>query len=393
MSLKPPPGIRVPDNKELIDKTVGYILKNGETFAARLRDKERDKFPFMFNDDPDYEYYRWKMGLLEKDEQVDNDIEEEVEELKFLIEWPEVSGFDVQVIKLTALVTAENGIEYCNQLHNHEKSKGNKSQFQFLNEGHSLHALFLQFVEQYKQTLEILNQTHPPKFPDLLEDAYKRARSNKSHKVKQENEQKKIKDAQLRYASIDWQDFALVELVEFDAIDEVSELAVPLKREDLVYRSLESKAQDKQEERKDKEEKHKDNANEKPTSVNPHESNGLDQKHSTTKEPSPTGPVPKGIKIKAAGQTRLNKKSKERTIQCPLTNKAIPELQFDNHLRILLRDPSYKQQQDNYVKKNFKFQSNLTNEEVYENIKRLSRKRAGEQEDTQHKPKKPIGPQ
>lgn len=57
----------------------------------------------------------------------------------------------------------------------------------------------------------------------------------------------------------------------------------------------------------------------------------------------------------------------------------IPELKFDNHLKTLLRDPRYKQEQDNFIRKNFSYASNLTTDQVYENIKRLVRKRGGDE--------------
>lgn len=81
-------------------------------------------------------------------------------------------------------------------------------------------------------------------------------------------------------------------------------------------------------------------------------------------------------------------------IKCPITGKFIPELQFDNHLKVLLRDPRYKEQQDNFVRKNFTYSSNLTTDEVYDNIKRLARKREGTQDGEEPISKKPnqIGP-
>ena len=200
-----------------------------------------------------------------------------------------------------------------------------------------------------EKSQEIIKRlSHPD---DIFESAYRRAHYNKQHKAELQNEKKVEEQKKLAYTSIDWQDFAIVGQIEFDAVDEVRELAIPLRREDLIYRSLESK------------QKELDLAKAK--------AQPKYESQDTTPERSETEvakhPKPKGMKIRAAGDSRLKNKSKRNNsaasdmaghIKCPITGKFIPELQFDNHLKVLLRDPRYKEQQDNFVRKNFTYSSN-----------------------------------
>lgn len=380
----PPESVR-----STIDKTAAYVLKNGPSFEQRLKESnEKDKFAFLFEENPFYAYYRSKLGSLdakgpENGPTLKPQEAQKPQELRFLTDLPPVSAEDVDVIKITALFAAKNSLDYLKPLLQHQRKRGIHHQFEFLNESHSLHKLFLQYVEQYKLVLAFYedensaNGSYIKEKVDssdtFLDRAFSRAQYEKQHKQKLQDQQKAKQDKQRQYVSVDWQDFALVGKIEFSAVDEVTELAVPLKKDDLVYRSLLSKS------------KALELATAKPEPVKPAE-----------KEP-PIGPQPKGMKIRAAGESRLKRNrdsplATEPMIRCPLTEQLIPELQFDNHLRVLLRDPRYKEQQDNYLRKNFTYASNLTSDQVYDNIQRLARK-LGVNSDEPVKKKPQIGPQ
>ncbi|EGV61822.1 SF3a splicing factor complex subunit [Yamadazyma tenuis] len=346
-----------PDVRAVIDKTAEYVLKNGDSFETRLKANadSTTKFPFMFSTDAHYPYYQWKLGRHQVETKTPASTTStkklpEPPPLEFLSELPTVSPYDLTIIKLTALFVAHNGDKYQQELSHHQISRGNKAQFEFMNTSHSLYPVFQVFLHQYKRTIEVLLQNSS--FVPLLPDSYHRAKHSKLNQVQHDTQKKERLARQTRYASVDWQDFTIVGKIEFDDIDKVTELAMPLKREDLIYRSLEAKAK----------------AIEMPPVAVP-----------ATAGPDPeleaVSTVPKGMKVKSAGESRLKRKDKEPTIKCPITGKAIAESAFDEHIRILLRDPNYEQQKKNYIDKNFRYGSNLTNDEVYQNIKRLSRKR------------------
>lgn len=392
-------GIPIPPEKikETIDKTAGYVLKNGETFEDRLKNSaENDQFAFLKDDNEYNPYYKWKLSGGEdqkKAEMESTSVEErpvaEIPkpiDLEFLTELPPISALDLDIIKLTALFSAKNS-GYGPALLRYQTGKGNKHQFEFLKEAHSFHPLYKNLVKQYQKLIQLYESpellgdlmTRLKESDKLFDNAYARAQYKKQHKdrIKDANNQKQ--ERQIQFASIDWQDFRIVGKVYFDAIDEVTELSTPLSREDLIYRSSQAK-------NKEMELQKVKPVIKKPKEVTP-KSKDISSEEVTSKGATPkeATPVPKGMKIKAAGESRLkNRKTNvsNKMIRCPLTNELVPEDEFDNHLRTKLRDPRYEEQQNNFIKKNFLHESNLTNDQVYENIKRLAKKRTGEEVET-----------
>lgn len=369
------------DIKTTIDKTVGYIVKNGPSFEKRLKENNKNgKFDFLNEDNEYHTYYKQqlqqRMANNEESETKAMSGDEPVEQvdeprpLHFLPKLPLISSRDLEVIKLTALFVARNGDAYLAKLINHESQLGNAAQFEFTNSSHSLHGLFRQYVDQYRKILD--DNVETPE--DVLTAGVARAKYELQHKTQKRNEEKKKQEKQIAYALIDWQDFHIVSTVEFDAVDEVKELAVPLKKEDLMVRSLDLRRKELELELGPAVNKPEENTTEQ-------KDNGSQTEEGENKDALKgiTGFVPKGIKIRAAGESRLKKTNKEQMIKCPITGKQVPLLKFDMHLRILVRDPRYKQEQENFMKKNFTYESNLTTDQVYENIKRLVRK--NEEED------------
>ncbi|KAM9924349.1 hypothetical protein OXX59_004591 [Metschnikowia pulcherrima] len=213
----------------------------------------------------------------------------------------------------------------------------------------------------------------------FFEIAYARAAYEKRHKIKEKSREQEIKKRQLHYASIDWQDFSFVSKIKFDAIDEVSELPLPMSLESVVYRSLEAKSKQLELEIGEK-------AAENSIDKSEIRRNEPTSKGNSSEEKNHVPPnVPKGMKIKAAGESRLKRRSNEKqgkdSIRCPITGELVPTDQFDTHLKTLLRDPRYKEQQENFVRKNFTYASNLTTDQVFDNIKRLVRKRDQSEEE------------
>lgn len=361
-----------------IAKTVGYIRKNGPSFEQRLRNSNNPKFSFLNEDDPNHQQYLNQLNsTVETQQNGSDDIEvsetvEQARRLLFQAEIPAVSEFDFDILKLAALFVARNGPEYTARLLAHKKKQQQGAQFGFLNRSHSLHATFQTYVYQYRLTmaalqpqilhlvwpkddqftadLQLVEQLLAPDY-SVISDAYRRAYHRKQHRIKSRNDRVVQQERQTRFASIDWQQFSLVGKLQFDAVDDVSELPPPLTRDEIIYRSLNTRENDVISTRK----------------------RPAEDEATENEAPQPL-PIP-GMKIRAAGETRLRKQQKtEPTIKCPITGTMIPELQFDNHIKTLLRDPRYQEQQDNYIKKNFKYTSNITTDQVYENIKRLAKR-------------------
>lgn len=350
-----------PEQAKTIERTAEYVLKNGASFEKRLRlNNKEGKFDFLSEDNEHNSYYKEQLKLQNKspNEVIQEEIAELPRPLHFQTHLPMISPKDLDIIKLTALYVAKNGEDYLTKLIKHENSIGNKAQFEFTSKNHSLNELFKEYISQYKKVID--DEAVPPK--DLLRTAMARAIYDKQNKVKLLQEKQEKQDLKKHYALIEWQDFFLVGVFSFDAVDEVQELAIPLKREELLARSLEGRRQDVKLE------------------VGPKV-----YKTEEIKEHTPKVVAPKGMKIRAAGESRLKRSAQEPTILCPITGKQIPELKFDVHLKILVRDPRYKQEQENFMKKNFTYGSNLTTDQVYENIKRLVGKRGNDGEESDRK--------
>ncbi|KAI5955082.1 PRP21 [Candida jiufengensis] len=423
-----PNDIKLPPKEiqETIDKTITYIIKNGKSFEERLtknNTKKDNQFGFLKTDS---EYHKFYLNQLAKaSEQTKNKsiqeestvVEEEItqeipkpDELTFLIdEFPEnLTTKDLKIIKTTALYISINStletesIKITNLLY-HESKRGKSAQFEFLKNTHSLNPIFKIYLNQYRllnsmftetsKELENLNNLYQTQLDNkfnLLTKSYNRALYIKQNHQKSKQKAKSEKEKLLNFASINWQDFSILSIINFNQIDKVKELNEPISRDSLIQRSLTSKTKEI-ELKKSK----------IPLIQNPIENDKNDKSKDFTTLDSPESseinkpPPIKGMKIKSAGSTRLKKQKNSQTsstttsqlsttttttttstkIKCPITGKLIPQQDFDQHLKNLLRDPSYKQQQENYLKKNFSYESNISTDQVFNNIKRLMKKR------------------
>ncbi|QBM85881.1 splicing factor 3A subunit 1 [Metschnikowia aff. pulcherrima] len=389
--------------KQAIEKSVLFVLKNGPSFEEKLRQNDANgQFAFLKPDNPHNAYYKHKLeaGLRpssQKDRKGLTEDENEAKklqkprELVYLTDLPPISNHDLEIIKATALYVACNTDKHMEAFQKFMDKRGRRNQFAFMNKSHTLHGLFQSYIRQYRGIVEkqantpnsdlakLIDSYMTTKKDDFFEIAYARAAYEKRHKIKEKSREQEIKKRQLHYASIDWQDFSFVSKIRFDAIDEVSELPLPMLLESVVYRSLEAKS-------KQLELEIGENGAE----------NSIDKSEIRRNEPTLKGNsseeknhvplnVPKGMKIKAAGESRLKRKANEKqgkdSIRCPITGELVPPDQFDTHLKTLLRDPRYKEQQENFVRKNFTYASNLTTDQVFDNIKRLVRKRDQSEEE------------
>ena len=391
--------------KQVIEKTVHFVQKNGPDFEKRLQKNSGSSEKFKFFE-PNNEYHEYYMKKL-NGELDDNDSHKERDpttraakkeykpfDFHFITKLPLVTSLDLDIIKLTAVYTAINGDNYVDKILESRRMVRDTAQFEFLNKRHSLHSLFEAYVEQYRLVLDLFKDRRDrtedilqrlESGEDILKEAASRAVYEKKHKVKAKQEREEEEQKKFSYASINWQDFSIVGKVDFGVVDQVSELPASISREDLLYRTLEAKHRSLELST----EESVPSGEQEIESAFP-----VEEKDRITK--------PKGMKIKAAGTSRLKNRSptvktsehSQRTIICPLSGKLIPELKFDEHLRTLLRDPRYREQQDNYIRKNFTYAPNISTDEVYENIKRLARKRANpSQNETETKRVAYIGPQ
>lgn len=398
--------------RDSIKKTIEYILKNGPEFEQKLISNDKNGlFGFL---DPKHEFHSTYQRLLERcrkekkknpetsHNQVNSNTESRKKpiDLSFIRGMPIINHKDVKIIRLTAQAVATNGEKYAKGFLRHAERSGRGKQFAFLRPNHTYYPLYQNYRDWYQglidfssgagsqleqKIVDALNTTED----EMLSRSYDRAAYEKANKISQQDQEVERIRRQEDYASIDWQDFVPVARVNFDAIDEVSELAAPLSMEEVMSRSLADRSTtlDLNQRLSTKSvsisertypEDGEENEKDEPTLASP----ALQLNNGNATNGSVHQP-PKGMKIKAAGETRLKRKQqapKESTLLCPFTGQNIPEAMFDSHLRTILRDPRYQEHQENYMRKNFTYASNLTSEQVYENIKNLVR-RPGQSEE------------
>jgi splicing factor 3A subunit 1 len=270
---KAPEGTILPptEARKVIEKTAGYVARNGIQFEEQLREKTagNNKMSFILPDDAYFAYYRWRMGEIKagRGNAISAGREGEVsfqgreerkgpeppEEFMFSARVPNISAQDLDVVKLTALFVAKNGRGWMTQLS--QREAGN-FQFDFLRPQHTLYQFFSRLVDQYqdlltgdsadggkpqKKRIASLEQNIKERF-QVLDRAKKRAewvKHQEAQKVAKEEQQEKER---VEYAQIDWHDFVVVETVVFDERDENTELPAPTTMNDLQSASLEQKA-------------------------------------------------------------------------------------------------------------------------------------------------------
>lgn len=268
---KPPEGVVLPpkDIRAIIEKTAGYVARNGVVFEDRIRDKEQSnsKFSFLSPNDAYAPFYQWRLSEVKSGRGTAvsagraDDATHVPEKPKgpdpspdflFSARMPNISSLDLEVLKLTALHTARKGKSWSTTLSQRE---ARNFQFDFLRPQHSLYNFFQRLVDQYtillqtglegqkaeQARIQSLQANKQDRFR-VLAAAKKRSEYSKwqeSQKQKQEEEEEAEKIA---YAQIDWHDFVVVETVLFTEADEQADLPPTTTLNDLQSASLEQKA-------------------------------------------------------------------------------------------------------------------------------------------------------
>ncbi|GAV53481.1 hypothetical protein ZYGR_0AI07650 [Zygosaccharomyces rouxii] len=341
--MNTPDDIPIPEDeslKETIIKTATYAKQNGSPFVEKL--KNDDRFSFTNPEDVYYQYFQYILN--HGNEKVI--APREPYPFAFTSYDKNLTPKDLEIIKAAAAFCVAN--EDLNYLEKMRKQFGNDPQFGFLNPNHSLNETFIQFMNQYKQVKE--NTLGPPAFDYLNEDyksvilrrSFQRA-EYREYSKELENEKKEASRLQkIQFSAYDWTNFKVVHTLELSNTENE-----PLNFAELSLRKINK------------------------TSELPLFSGDEPTTNSeTTKN--------RKRKVKAAGETRIKKRRADdnnREIQCPITNKMIPEDKFDRHLKILLGDPHYKMEREKYKAKHKL--TNLSSDEVFENIKNIARNTTG----------------
>ncbi|KDQ59456.1 hypothetical protein JAAARDRAFT_191976 [Jaapia argillacea MUCL 33604] len=262
--ILPPPEI-----KSIIDRTASFVAKtaNPPLFEDKIRENQRNdpKFSFLHPADPYHAYYRHRLDKVARGEEDEPMAQGQVKEdegvpvevkvvdvgleppvTEFILDLPNISAIDLDIMKLTALFTAQRGRGFLAALSNRE---GRNYQFDFLRPNHSLFGCFNRLVEQYRRVL------FPSK--DILETLKSRAQESdrwktldlgrkyakwERSKLEKEKRREDDKEAErIAFAEIDWHDYAIVQTIEFTAADVQAELPPPMSVQEVENMTLAQK--------------------------------------------------------------------------------------------------------------------------------------------------------
>jgi splicing factor 3A subunit 1 len=166
---------------------------------------------------------------------------------------PIINAQDLEVVKLTALFVAKRGKSFMTALSQRE---ARNFQFDFLQPRHSLYGFFTRLVDQYtillrtegideatseKKRLAELEQNVRNKY-HVLDRAKQRAEWVKYQEQQKQKKEEEEEQERIEYAQIDWHDFVVVETVLFTEEDDQADLPPPTSLGDLQSASLEQKA-------------------------------------------------------------------------------------------------------------------------------------------------------
>lgn len=276
-SIKPPAGVIIPppgEIREVIEKTAGYVVRGGVGIEERLRENHgsNPKFSFVVSKDDAYNpYYEWRKEEYRAGRvtsvaagRVNQAAAEPVKEVPkgppkpadfhFSARMPLMSQKDLEIVRLTALFVARNGRQFMTSLS--QREAGNP-QFQFLIPNHTFHNFFQHMIDQYTLILKeggaggegtkaqearlaelrknVENKYH------MLERAKQRAEWAKWEETKkQEHEDEEVKKKE-EFQRINWTDFVIVETIVFTDDDDKKDLPPPTTLNDIQYASLEEK--------------------------------------------------------------------------------------------------------------------------------------------------------
>lgn len=274
-AIKPPAGVVLPPReiRNVLEKTAGYVARNGAVFEDRIRDKEASnpKFSFLAEGDPYHAFYEWRLNEVRAGrgttiaagragEAAAGAAPEKPKgppkppDFEFSARMPRINQKDLDVIRLTALFVAKNGRQFMTQLA--QKETGNP-QFQFLIPNHTFHNFFQHLIDQYTMLLRAsglageggkLQEERVAELTRNIEDKFRilnRAKQRAAYIEHQEQEKREKEEAEMEkkaeFARVDWGDFVVVETINFADADEQANLPPPTNLAELQYASLEDR--------------------------------------------------------------------------------------------------------------------------------------------------------
>ncbi|TVU22564.1 hypothetical protein EJB05_32274 [Eragrostis curvula] len=431
--IHPPPDIRV-----IIEKTATFVAKNGPEFERRIisLNQGNAKFNFLQPSDPYHAYYQHRVSELAAappgadapaggepdggpsaapdgaapapadgtapvdgapagDAKPDHSAPFRLlpptkvlvppkAEL-YTVRLPEgITGEELDIIKLTAQFVARNGKNFLTSLAQRES---NNMQFHFIRPTHSMFPFFTSLTDAYSRVLRpeegvpaLLKELREGSkdLTTVLERCLNRLEWDRSQEQARQLAEDEIEQERLQMSMIDWHDFVVVETIDF-ADDEYEGLPVPPTLEELKRRKkMENLGEDEAMELTEP-------AKEVEMEMDEEEMQLVEEGMRAARLEGN-----EGAQVKVAGDeeapmriVKNYKRPEERIpaerdptkfVVSPITGELIPISEMEEHMRISLIDPKYKEQKERMLAK-IKETTLAPDDEISRNIVGLARTR------------------
>ena len=395
--IYPPPELR-----NIVDKTASFVARNGPDFESRIKANEQGnrKFNFLKEGDPYHAYYLHKVKDFiegkaqepvapqlppapQQQQQTKAPtkkvpvfepiiLKDPPSEPQFMLDPPSISAQELDVIKLTAQFVAKNGKAFLQTLIQKEQKN---YLFDFLRPQHGHFQYFTKLVEQYSKILlpetKMLEKLklEVSKPETILEKVNYRVEWDKyQERVKKKEEDDRERE-RIAFAQIDWHDFVVVETIDFP-VDETGDLPPPVTPEELGARLI---AQERYERMKDnpeeftkedemeeeeEEEEEKDEDDVMDVEMDMADSDKEDEDTFKVPETKPTDEVSIGAVPLQISNVKVRKdynpKAKgaatatpsDQWLISPITGEKVRADKMQEHMRIALLDPRWREQRD-----------------------------------------------
>ncbi|CAI2347311.1 unnamed protein product [Caenorhabditis sp. 36 PRJEB53466] len=357
--IYPPPEIRT-----IVDKTAGFVARNGVDFENKIREKESQnpRFNFLSITDPYHAYYKKKVydfaeGKFEAPKPPPA-VKEHVRKAEFIPTQPPpsfefsadpstINAYDLDLVRLVALFVARNGRQFLTQLMTRE---ARNYQFDFLKPAHCSFSYFSKLVDQYQKvivpTSNIVTQLNVDvkNRKKLLDDLTYRVSWEKHQKNLKDKEEAEAEKERLAYAQIDWHDFVVVQTVDFQPGDS-SKLPPLCTPNDVGARILLEARNEQQKAAAEMQEMDMEDSD----SDDEEEPNKNEQQTFTAPLP-PTKQKDVIVRDYDPRKTQMQKnKPVENWIISPLTGERIPSDKLAEHVRYNTVDSQYKEDRDRHI--------------------------------------------
>lgn len=418
-----------------IETVAGYVVRSGPQFEEVVRKKNAgtNQTTFLEAGDAYEPYYRWRLdeikggrGFNENDRAIasktdvtfagrEHKAPPKPEDFHFSARMPNISAQDLDIVKLTAQYAAKNGRAWVTQLSQRE---GGNYQFDFLRQQHSLNMFFNRLTEQYKDLLEGETSNggaaQKARIEELernlvdrgqiLDRAKQRAQYVKYQEAQRVEVDEKAEKKKLDFAQIDWHDFTVIATITHDERDEHTEMPPPKTLNDMQSLSLEEKQKLRIGSDRRIEEAVPDfndyetiygHAPQMPAAqmpqgwspqpTPPQQQTPFVAPDLATERAAARAATAAAASTPQAAKTRIRNdyipqaaaaraRNQANTSICPNCKQAIPNEEMQEHMRIEMLDPQWREQSRKDQQRSST--TNLSTQDVAANLKRLASQRS-----------------